>query len=68
MKIIATKSNEVPVLNNTVFLIKDYKPRVLKRHCNLCEEEFNPRTKFERYCEKCRVESELYHFAEWLSA
>lgn len=68
MKIMKMKSKEVPVLNNPVVLLKDYKPRQLKRHCNLCDEEFHPRSKFERYCEKCRVESELYHFAEWLSA
>lgn len=38
------------------------------RLCNLCEGEFRPRTKFERYCDRCRHESEIYHFADWLSA
>ena len=38
------------------------------RSCNLCGGKFHPHSHFERFCDQCRVESELYHFAEWLSA
>lgn len=69
MKIINSEfKNEVSTNNTPVFILKAYKPRKLARTCNLCDEEFHPRSKFDRFCEKCRVESELYHFAEWLSA
>lgn len=68
MKIIKAQSKAAPLTKASVVVLKDYRPAKLKRHCNLCEAEFEPRSKFERYCEKCRHESELYHFAEWLSA
>ena len=34
------------------------------------ESEMKDKTSYrsERFCEKCRVESELYHFSEWLLA
>lgn len=36
------------------------------RRCNLCADEFHPRTVFDRYCLTCKQESELLKFSEWL--
>lgn len=36
--------------------------------CNLCGHRFHTRTKFSRFCKKCRRESELYRYHEWLPA
>ena len=36
------------------------------RRCNLCADEFHPRTVFDRYCSTCKQESELLKFSEWL--
>jgi hypothetical protein len=36
------------------------------RRCNLCADEFEPRTVFDRYCQACKEESELLKFSEWL--
>jgi hypothetical protein len=36
------------------------------RRCNLCADEFRPRTAFDRYCLNCKEESELLKFSEWL--
>jgi hypothetical protein len=38
------------------------------RICNICEEEFIPKTKFDRFCRSCKEHSERYHFAEWLNS
>lgn len=37
-----------------------------RRSCNLCSEEFSPRTVFDRYCLTCKKESDLFRFGEWL--
>lgn len=37
-----------------------------ERRCNLCSEEFLPKTVFDRFCSGCRQESELLRFCEWL--
>lgn len=68
MKIIKTETKEVPTVTAAIINFKQRKPARLSRHCNLCDEEFYPRSKYERFCEKCRAESELLHFSEWLSA
>lgn len=36
------------------------------RRCNLCADEFQPRTVFDRYCRNCKDENELLKFSEWL--
>jgi hypothetical protein len=36
------------------------------RKCNLCADEFHPRTVFDRYCHTCKEENELFKFSEWL--
>lgn len=36
------------------------------RRCNLCADEFHPRTVFDRYCTTCKQKSELLKFSEWL--
>lgn len=64
MKVIKAQSKDKQVEHGKVLLLRTYKAR----QCNLCQEEFRPRSKFDRFCENCRHESELYHFAEWLSA
>jgi len=40
--------------------------RAKNRRCNLCAEEFHPRTVFDRYCVTCKNENELLKFSEWL--
>jgi hypothetical protein len=42
--------------------IKNYK---LKK-CNICANEFHPRTVFDRFCRSCKEESQLLKFSEWL--
>lgn len=37
-----------------------------KRRCNICQAIFVTQSRFERFCEVCKRESELYRFAEWL--
>jgi protein-arginine kinase activator protein McsA len=39
-----------------------------RRVCNLCKDTYVSHTKFERFCPNCRKDSQVYHFAEWLSA
>ena len=68
MKIIKANSMEVSSPGNAVVVLKNYKPMHLRRVCNLCDKEFLQTSKFDRFCDECRIESELYHFAEWLSA
>ncbi|HAR41795.1 MAG TPA: hypothetical protein DCS07_04075 [Bdellovibrionales bacterium] len=36
------------------------------RRCNLCAEEFPVRSVFDRYCQKCREQNELFKFSDWL--
>lgn len=43
-----------------------YAMRKRSRRCNLCADEFHPRTVFDRYCHTCKKESELLKFSEWL--
>lgn len=50
------------------------KPTIISRHvskqprreCNICSHEFQPRSRYERFCESCRAHSESYHYGEWL--
>ena len=42
------------------------KPSPEQRPCNLCQESFTPHTVFDRYCRKCKIESEILKFSEWL--
>ena len=37
------------------------------RKCNICDKPFHPHTKFERFCENCRVTSQTYHYSDWLT-
>ena len=34
------------------------------RRCNLCSKAFAPRNRFERICESCKSDSDLYRFYE----
>lgn len=43
---------------------KSRPPRV--RKCNICEQNFHPRSRFECFCQDCRENSELLRFADWL--
>jgi hypothetical protein len=36
------------------------------RSCNICSEQFHPKTPFDRYCLDCKQHSELLKFSEWL--
>jgi hypothetical protein len=45
------------ILNNQVGMHAK-SPR--KIHCNLCDKEFKPRNKFERFCDECKIENESY--------
>ena len=36
------------------------------RTCNLCDELFSPKSRFERYCTDCKRESELFKYGNWL--
>ncbi len=38
----------------------------LARKCNICGTRFNAHSRFERYCEACREDNELYRYADWL--
>lgn len=42
------------------------KIEVNTRRCNLCSEPFQIKTRFERYCHRCRGQSELLKFSDWL--
>lgn len=37
-----------------------------KRPCNLCKEEFNLQSKYERICLNCKRSNPLYHYYEWV--
>lgn len=43
---------------------KNNKPKV--RKCNICGWEFRFHSTFDRFCDSCRAESELFKFYEWL--
>lgn len=68
MKTINTKSADESVEGSQMLILKNYVSHSSKRKCNLCEIEFHPHSKFDRFCDLCKVERELYHFAEWLEA
>lgn len=36
------------------------------RCCNLCNTQFITRTVFDRYCQTCKEQNELFKFSEWL--
>ena len=36
------------------------------RICNLCSECFHPNTRFDRYCQECKKEDELFKYSGWL--
>ena len=36
------------------------------RCCNLCGELFSPHSRFERYCNDCKKEDELFKYGNWL--
>lgn len=38
------------------------KSKLAYRFCNICKDEFKPKTIFDRYCLTCRKESELLKF------
>lgn len=42
--------------------------RAAHRPCNLCGQKFSPHNRFERFCVRCKEESALYHFADWMIA
>ena len=50
------------------FGIKKNKTNRLRRKCNICGHLFQPETKFHRFCDTCKSQSELYHFSEWIAA
>lgn len=36
------------------------------RSCNICSEQFHPKSPFARYCSNCKEHSELLKFSDWL--
>jgi len=38
------------------------------RDCNLCNTKFSPHNRFERFCARCKEESPIYHYADWMMA
>jgi len=36
------------------------------RCCNLCKRKFTPTSRFERYCDSCRDENEIFHYSDWM--
>ena len=37
-----------------------------KLHCSLCNRVFRAASKFHRFCRNCKMDEELFRFAEWL--
>lgn len=46
-------------LDSLGFLISTY------WNCNICGDKFMQSTKFDRFCDSCRSDNELYRHAEW---
>jgi hypothetical protein len=42
----------------------DYRYRYKYRACNICGAVFRERSRFDRYCEYCRNDDEMYRFAD----
>jgi hypothetical protein len=36
-----------------------------KRSCNICGNFFAAKSRYDRYCEECKANSEIYHHTEW---
>lgn len=36
------------------------------RNCNICDQHFEPRSHFDRYCSHCKGRSDLLRFSDWL--
>ncbi|MGE0615961.1 MAG: hypothetical protein AB7P04_09985 [Bacteriovoracia bacterium] len=36
------------------------------RPCNLCENPFKMRTRFDRFCVNCKKDSQVYQYADWM--
>lgn len=39
---------------------------IRRRACNLCGDEFSTPHKYRVFCDRCRIENELYLYSEWL--
>ena len=35
------------------------------RNCNMCGNEFTQSTRFDRFCQACRDNNEVLHYADW---
>jgi hypothetical protein len=42
------------------------KPSSRRVNCNLCGARYRASSRFQRFCQTCRLENELYRLAEWL--
>jgi Zn finger protein HypA/HybF involved in hydrogenase expression len=42
-------------------------PQRKQIRCNLCQKTFRRRVRFQRFCEACKSEDELFRFAEWMN-
>jgi uncharacterized OB-fold protein len=57
MKLVLKKSWKITRLNT--------RKKTALQKCNLCPEQFHPRTPFDRYCPECKENNELLKFSEW---
>lgn len=37
-----------------------------KAQCHLCKRVFFQKTRFDRFCNRCKGGNEVYHYSEWL--
>ena len=44
---------------------KKKKTRNSKLECNICEKLFYPSNKLERFCQRCRLDSEVFEIHHW---
>jgi hypothetical protein len=68
MTIIKTHAIAAETITQATLQFRKPSSRKEGRACNLCQAKFRPHSKFERFCTKCRSDSELYHFSEWMKS
>lgn len=50
------------------FVSNDHGGNGRKARCNICKAPFKAASRYELFCEQCRLTSETYRFSDWLAA
>lgn len=52
----------------STYVSHDHSGHGRRAKCNICKMPFKAGSRFELFCDQCRLKSDTYRFAEWLVA